>query len=439
MKKIIKNETGSSDFPLATSPFKSKVAVKKNLSKKDYHCHLTMGASSKQIALIIKNSDTHDFNQIKEKISKHSLRGIRLFIVVFLLHMPRIFINSVFILNVIIRFSGILRNWSTGNCYMVSKEILKETVKQVSKNYLSDNVTSFSLRLNPFKENMYKKDTDIFSVFIETLSCIIESLDSVAKARGIDKNSLTVILSLNRDSGKKYLAYMKEINKRKPEIPKFIMDRIYGIDLAGPEGNIDGISVDDWVPVILEFGKKFTPHVGDNRNLKKGTELYDLYQKYVQSKNENDLLFFLNKHADFVFDYVNSMEEGSEIAHGISISKRQLLFRPDKNGNKELFVYEITNQALLLKIEKMKEIIRLKKITICFCPSTTIKSNSMENFSQLPIFEWIREGIMVKIGVDGMFQSPSPKTLSSEMVKLAWIQPKYYEKLSEEEVNNLVN
>ena len=446
------------DFPRNDPAYQALTWHFRKLPKTDTHCHLGMGLSLNQLASIICELGDSSFNKVLENLSKSSIQGLRKKLTDLILLFPTMLVKSKPSIKFLIRLSGVLRNWETASFFILSKQTLYLAVEGVASNYLKDNVTKFSIRLNPFKTNLYPKDTDIFAVFHETIETIISALDDSAEKHGVEKQNLTVTISLNRIHDARNMEYCNTLLSNWNKLGTEIKSRITGLDLSGPEGVLSDLSIHNWLPVIEKFSKElqFTPHLGDIRNLKKKSSLYDKWVTYLKGGQTTFLLLdFIQEHFNFIQEYLEVMPSNSSIAHGISVTSKIPLLKPKDpnhpNGKRSLFVFDLEQplvddkaekkrKAVLSQLQLLKELLRSKNIKVCFCPTATVKSLAVDDFSRLPIYEWVaKDSINVKIGIDGVYQYPHPKTLSEELTKLFISKPKFSRPLTYNEVIKLIS
>lgn len=456
----IKEFLSLTEFDRRNTLYQALVWHFRNIEKRDFHCHLGMGIGINELASLIITSDGQDFHRIIKSLVANSIQGKRHIATKILTSLPQIILKNSYLLKLAIRISGVQRNWKTEGFYIVSPQVLYKAVLIVSKNYIKDGVVSFSLRLNPFKEYLFPGLTTATETFKATMTAVIDALDEAALNNGLDANQLTIFLSLNRESDQYNLKNCEELFQQWENIPKRITTRVKGLDLAGPEGNLNPkMSINNWNPILNALRQKnleFSPHIGDIRNLQKDSDLYRSWIEYISDGSESigALLELVKKHYKFLREYLLLMSEGSSIAHGISISSRILFLKPidplNPKGERKIYVLDLEQKletAYLedLRISLLNDLIGLKKllieknIPIYFCPTATTKSYNLYDFSELPLYEWlINDGIKVKIGIDGIFQYPKPKTLSEELAKVFIIKSPHYRALNYGEVISLI-
>lgn len=441
-------------FPSDDSAYRQILNYFRLLPKKDYHCHISMGLNVRQIAKLIANLDDADYQKVMKNLRK--AKGWRWFVVRYLSRGKR---KNAHELKKIIRFSGLLKTWDGSDFYVVSLAALGQMVKQTAKNYLRDRVESFSVRFNPFKPEMYPRNTDIFEVFIKTMDVVIRSLDEAAKAYRCEPRKLNVIISINRLRQERLFGYCREVFSRWNEIPENVRRRITGFDLAGPEGSLNSkVKPEDWLALLGGIPQKleFTPHLADIRNMKKGSRLHRYTQNFMLAEQKKDLLSLVEHEYDFMEEYLRLMPENSSMAHGIALAERIVLLKPQRGSKSRVYVFDLreklNNSALdarRLKLQErlavMKGIVRAKNISFYFCPTATAKSAYVADFAELPIFEWVTlDGFRVKIGVDGVFrggmnEDGEARTLSEEMTKLFLTKPVYGKSLSLKQIISLAD
>lgn len=445
-------------FPQTDTFYQALVWHFRNIQKTDTHCHLGMGLSVNQLATLICNLDKSDFNTVLQNLTRQSIKGLRGQLTKIIVFTPSQLLRNKTTIKFLIRLSGVLRNWNSASFYIISKQTLQLAVAGVAKNYLKDNVTTFGIRLNPFKRELFSKETSIETVFKETLETVIAALDEAAEIYNVDKNKLTVTVSLNREHEEIFLDYSKTVFSNWNNLPKEITNRVKGFDLSGAEGKSDNnISINSWTPIIQTLGNRieFTPHLGDIRNLKRKTSLYDKWTAFINSNEASSsiLMDLVQEHYNFIQQYLETMPINSSIAHGISISSKIIFLKPTDpskpQGERNVFVFDLEKrleneeletkrETLFVQLSFLKSILKQKNIKICFCPTATVKSLNISDFKSLPIYEWItKDRLNVKIGIDGIYQYPQPKTLSEELAKLFITKPNFSRPLTYQEVISL--
>jgi hypothetical protein len=91
-------------------------------------------------------------------------------------------------------------------------------------------------------------------------------------------------------------------------------------------------------------------------------------------------------------------------------------------------------RSVTVKAEKLKRFLKDNGIIIEHCPSVTASSetpsanpdndNKVSSYANLKVYDWIREGLQVKLGTDGIWYTGNrPRTLSEEIVRLLLARP----------------
>jgi hypothetical protein len=455
----LRNE--SNEFPRNNLVYQAVVWFFRAQPKTDHHCHLSVGQHWSTVARFISSMASHQ----RELAAKAAFRLKGVSPVVASTLGERIAVDAPDLAGIerYLAVGPTLRNWENGDFWIVSMEALTEAVRATATTFLLDNVVNFGMRLNPFKNLESMKAAAPDGRFIEVVERVLDSMDQATRAArqtGVHAGRTGIGLSLNRRKQGDNISLLLGVLPTLRLLPKQLVERIHFIDPSGPEYASDETdkSPGDWEKVVtgvdgLNIG--FCPHLGDIRNIDltlqrdwvdylstRGNSRCNSHQAVADVK----LTRVISHHLKYCQMWLNLLPPGSGLAHGIILAHENvpLLIPPDLAKLKESRQVDWTNlgqvDADLVDLAAgLVDTAREKGFYVAACPTTTVKSLRIGDFRRMPIFQFRRDGLKVRIGVDGTWDPPEPRTLSEEMARLFLVRPLIGNALSVQEILDLAS
>lgn len=420
------------------------------LDKKDHHCHISAGISERDIAEIVCGADKETRKKMADALASHETeynlsyphlgKGVVTAEAVKSAIVNRNAKDIAFLLPLYRPF----HLWRAKDFFVTDLNSFKQSVSRAALNLLADGITCFDLRVNPYKpailsgsEREINKNTfDITAKVVETaVSGLDEAIDE-AKGLGIPakRSGIRLLFSMNRSKNYGSTPVTKiteEIFDSAALLNEMFPGRIAGLDISGAEYTINDHSALQWkdsVRLARKEGMSFTTHVGDLSSMR--GELAGIYE--TAKTNPDKLEELIRAHMAFMRGFIELKPDS--IGHAFMLEPSFLAFCWEKLNNDGYLFPELGSVPGAREgSEILKALIREYGIAIENCPSVTVSSeipddpdsdNLISGYSASPIFKWLKEGINVGLGTDGIFfGGAQPRTLSEEVVRLVLSRP----------------
>lgn len=260
-------------------------------------------------------------------------------------------------------------------------------VADVARQHFRDNVTDLQLRF--FPGGLYFKPS-VESVVYAAYEGFKQAEREFPGCKG------SMILTFNRNKKEmltKIRDYLTELYRVKKTDPQ-IGERMIGIDLCG-----------------------FTD-IAENTKELEGDTLK--YAEALSDVKQNGLFITCHMGEYYGFDYKNlelsidMLRQGIEsigfdrIGHGIVLDpKRAAIVDPKGDISR--------------KVREVIDIVKERGITIESCPMVYVSSDEIQKYREFPTHGWVKEGVNVRLGTDGLWTYRT--SLSREAVKVLLSNP----------------
>ena len=447
VRQLNRTLIGSGD-PYASTVFQSLVWLMRASPKTDCHYHLSRNLHESEIAdLVIDTAKKDKDAYIRMKRNLPDNCGFADEMEAYVASGDSGSLSQLFIR------CGLLESKKTDDFYVTNPDILKLAVRAACLRGLQDGVTSFDIRLNPVKDDLF---TEKGSPHTEAewadriLRCvdaanagIAEAISGARKKRYIDKGlfpNIGIMFSMSRNKAP-YLISGSKDSMSSEEMALFALetccrerDPIAGVDVSDNEYSIldyGAMRINGWEPffdLAAAQGLKTVAHIGDFRYARdsksieaavvglKAAYLAGDYETY-----EKGMVEIVGQYIPFVEGFLRIMPRGSGIGHGYILDP-SFLVTPiwDSKVVKWVDVLSMDETGeLTRRLEKLRQTAK-EKFVIETCPPSTLRGyTDMGSYGELSVHRWLKQGFRVSLGTDsGVFSFNRPRVLSDVISRL---------------------
>jgi len=349
--------------------------------------------------------------------------------------------------------AGLITHKTLDDFYVVDAQTLKHSAYISALRGLQDGTTSFDIRFNPAKccliDNAKGRSLaeDEWRAAIIAASQIVkegirDAIDEAMAAGYIQQTpQIGIIFSFNRS---KEYEVMGQENWPVSTMAAFAVNsagkEIQGLDISGSEYIINDFSgkIAPWAGILGqvhdEMGLITTAHLGDVRNcggpiLKEMIDLAKAFREQGdESAYQSAVLRIFDGFIPFVRGFLEIMPEGSGIGHGYILGSPANMITPFWDDRSRTILWEDLSSypdsgKTIERLAGLVEMVKDKGFVIEHNPFAAIR-NYRDLFPGLQLFDWLKDGIRVRLGTDaGTFSLNGPRVMSDQMAGLLLTRP----------------